>query len=177
MAEVRDAIRAVSDYDHHSLREMTIKRYGFSIPTVESVKLIVSYSPLVEVGAGSGYWAKLLKNAGADIVATDIGKQSDYSKLWMGAQVEQMSADDAVLKWPERNVFVSWPSYDLPWAGEMAAKIRPGKVLVYIGESRGGCTADDGFFKLLEEGFDEVDSMGLPTWFGIHDSLSIYRRK
>lgn len=178
-AEIMAAIRAISLFDAGMFREVVIKTYGFSIPCVEAVQMIAALSPLVEVGAGSGYWSKLLKAAGADIIATDLGKQSGYSKAWleMAAHVEKMSASDAVLRWPERNVFVSWPSYDEAWAGEMAAKMQPGRMLVYIGESKHGCTADAGFFDLLRDGFEKVDSMAIPHWDGIHDYLEIYRRK
>jgi len=159
------------------LRDVTIKRFGFSIPCTEAVERLVKLSPLLEVGSGSGYWAKILRDAGADIIATDLGEATDFFQTWAGADVQKMSADDAVLKWPDRNVFVSWPSYDESWAGEMAAKIRPGKMLAYIGEGRCGCTADAGFFDLLRDGFEEVDSVAIPKWECIHDYLEIYRRK
>jgi hypothetical protein len=49
-----------------------------------------------------------------------------------------------------------------------------GRTLAFIGEGEGGCTADDEFFRLLETG-EEVESIPLPQWDGLHDHLTIYR--
>ncbi len=52
-------------------RDVFISRYGFSVPTDEALQLIASVSPqwVVEVGAGTGYWARLLNDVGVDVVA------------------------------------------------------------------------------------------------------------
>ena len=176
LAVAKNNIDQVNRYNFGMMREWSVKRFGFSVPCTEAVERLKGLSPLVEVGAGSGYWAKILRDAGADIIATDIGQQSGYSKLWVVDSVERMSADDAIAKWPERNVFVSWPSYDMPWAREMVEKIRPGKMLAYIGEARGGCTADNGFFEVLSKQFEMVETVRIPQWPGIHDELWILRR-
>jgi hypothetical protein len=175
--EAQAVLDKVSRYDNRSMRQEVIRRYGFSVPCSEAVAVLAALSPLVEVGAGSGYWAKLLREAGADIVATDAMLATDYSHMWVGAPVERMTAQEAVAKWPERNVFVSWPSRDMPWAAEMAGLMRPGRTLAYIGEGRGGCTADKGFFELLGSGFFESSSLRIPRWDCINDELRIYVRK
>ena len=36
-----------------------------------ALRTILAYSPLVEIGAGTGYWARLLRQLGADIVCYD----------------------------------------------------------------------------------------------------------
>lgn len=178
-AEAQAVIDGMSRYDFGSAREEAISRYCFAVPCVEAVKLLVSLSPLLEVGAGSGCWAKLVRAAGGVVVATDLCglEMSGYSRLWLGEAVERLDASDAVRRWPECNVFVSWPSYSMPWAREMAEKIAPGRTLAVIGEDRSGCTADAGFFDLLGSGYDEVGSVRIPQWPGIHDVLTIHVRK
>jgi len=159
-------------------REDAIRKFGFSIPCIEAVRAIAAGSPLVEVGAGSGYWTRLLKAAGADVVVTDIGEgqQGNY-QITVGEDVTRLSAQDAVKKWPERNVFVSWPSYEMSWAFEMARLIQSGRTLFYIGEGNGGCTADDRFHRLMDREFHEAATIRIPQWPGIHDRLYVMVRK
>lgn len=175
-SEAQDVIRSISRFDYMA-RDEAVKRYSFAVPCSEAVRALVKLSPLVEVGAGGGYWAGILKKAGADVIATDIGKQSGYSRLWSAESVLRMSAVEAVKAYPDRNVFVCWPSYDECWAADMANAILPGRVLAYIGEGCGGCTANDRFFDILEEKYEEVEQLGIPQWGGIHDFLDIFRRK
>jgi len=165
--------------DQMEARDIAVKRYGFAVPCIEAIRVLVSLSPLVEVGAGSGLWSRLVREAGGDIVATDkFGVERDgFSKMWSGEAIERMEASEAVRAFPECNVFVSWPSYCGKWAAEMAALIRPGRSLVVIGEDRGGCTADDDFFDLLDSGYEEVGLLRIPRWPGICDMLTVHVRK
>ena len=53
--------------------------FAFSVPTQEALDVISSASSggkIVEVGAGTGYWAMLLQNRGCDVVAYDISPAS-----------------------------------------------------------------------------------------------------
>jgi len=154
-------------------REDAIKKFGFSIPCSEVVEVITKGSPILEVGAGSGYWSRLLRQAGADVVCTDIGEgQHGNYQITVGEDVERISAQDAVRKYPERNVFVSWPSYSMQWAFEMAKEIQSGRTLFYIGEWH-GCTADDQFRDLLSDEFTEAGTVRIPQWPAIHDRLFV----
>jgi hypothetical protein len=44
---------------------------GFVGPNQPALDSIAALSPIIEVGAGTGYWAALLRHAGADVVAYD----------------------------------------------------------------------------------------------------------
>ena len=70
-----------------------------------------------------------------------------------------------------------WP----PYGGEHARhalSVYEGDLLVYAGEGGGGCTADDGFYELLDAEWDEVSvAPQHVTWWGIHCRLSSYIRK
>jgi hypothetical protein len=44
------------------------QRYAYVFPESRLLDVIVRYSPLVEVGAGTGYWSWLLQQRGADII-------------------------------------------------------------------------------------------------------------
>ena len=45
---------------------------AFAVPSEEALQLICKYSPLVEMGSGTGYWAKLLQERGADVAPIDV---------------------------------------------------------------------------------------------------------
>ena len=62
---------------------MPLRRmYSWGVPTEEALKAIIDVSPagVVEVGAGTGYWAMLLHTRGVDIVAYD--RTPVEGKLW-----------------------------------------------------------------------------------------------
>jgi hypothetical protein len=62
------------DYDSQiELRQQFSARFGLAILDTRTLNLVRSFSPLLEVGAGSGYWAHELRKAGADIIPTDPG--------------------------------------------------------------------------------------------------------
>jgi hypothetical protein len=164
--------------DRHSL----CARYAWSVPSPGSVAWIanlVADRGVVEIGAGSGYWAWQLSQAGVDVVAYDpnpagednnFAKHGPYHPVHVGDQ--SAAADHG-----ERVLMLCWPSYGADFA-EQAVRAYPGDLLVYIGEGWGGCCADGGFFKLLDDGWDEIGSCPLHvTYSGIHCRLSAYSRR
>ena len=50
---------------------MVSQRYSYVLPQPHLIALLAFYSPLIELGAGTAYWAYLLELAGADIIAYD----------------------------------------------------------------------------------------------------------
>ena len=165
-------------FDCWNHRQIIIKTHSFSIPTEESLDKIKLYHPLLEVGAGTGYWAYEMRKKTIDVIATDISpeplsNQYKFSKTW--TPVEALSAIDAVRKYPDRTLFVSWPTLGESWITE-ALKEYKGEYFVFAGEGDGGCTADDAFFDLLEKEWVVKEYISLLCWPGIHDSMSIFQR-
>ncbi len=172
---------SVDSFKYHAFRPRFVFKYAWSIPHKKALEAIASYGPIVEIGAGSGYWAYLLANMGVDIVAYDNAAGSKtytetcfaYWKLWFEVEKgdERMAAEHK-----DRALFLCWPPYNSPMA-EKALKNYKGETVIYIGEGRGGCTANDKFFINLEKNFDQVESVELHVWPGIHDRLEIFKRK
>lgn len=169
-----DVELTLSRYQH---REEVVARFGFAIPCAEALDAIADLSPLVEVGAGTGYWSALLEKRGADIIATDIDT-NDYSfAIGSVIDIETLDAVSAVQKYPDRNVLIVWPCYTSTWATECAVAMASGRMLALVSEGSGGCVADDSLFDLLESGFEEVADISLPVWDGMHDRLTIHCKK
>lgn len=156
------------------------KKYTFAIPIPAVLEGIAKYSPIVEVGAGKAYWASVLRNMGVDIIATDRYpiQQNGYQKAdhEFVENMEYLTANQAIKSYPDRNVFMCWPEYNRSWAYE-ALKLIKGQYLIYIGELKDGCCADKKFFNYLEKHFEEVETLPLMSWVGIHDVCIVYRRK
>ena len=66
---------------HLAARDCLVHRYAFAVPDAVAVQALVQFARLpgddrvgrgiVEIGAGSGYWARLLADRGADVLAYD----------------------------------------------------------------------------------------------------------
>jgi hypothetical protein len=46
-------------------------RYSEACPDAQAISDLVSLGPIAELGAGNGYWARLLRDACGDVVAFD----------------------------------------------------------------------------------------------------------
>jgi hypothetical protein len=65
-------------------RAEAIARYAFALPSDDALDAIVRSAPhgIVELGAGTGYWAALLEQRGADVVAFDIAPAPSTANAW-----------------------------------------------------------------------------------------------
>lgn len=155
-------------------RSEIIPSYGFALPSSEIV-LELSQHKLIEVGAGTGFFAKLVSNMGGDIIASDpsIGYDGHLVR-GLHFDIETLEAVEAVLKYSDRDVFMSWPCYDKSWAYETALKISSGRKLFLISEGMGGCCADDNLFDYLKKNFQHINAMNIPNWPGINDRMDVF---
>ena len=142
------------------------------------LKEILGGRGVVEPGAGTGYWAWQMGQAGIDVVAYEPEVQGPVNHFARRTWTTLLRDDHAApAHHPDRALFLCWPSYAEPWAAQSLA-CYTGDLLVYCGEGEGGCTADDGFFELLAAEWEEVsDSAAHVSYWGIHDYLTAYRRK
>lgn len=165
-------------------RDAMINEYAWGIPCPEAVDALVEVAPIIEVGAGGGYWASLLRAAGADVIAYEphIGvaygraaRHGEACRVW----TDLRAGDHAVAsRYPDRTLLMIWPTMDR-WAGSaMRLYARAGGHRVaYVGEPAGGCTADDQFFHGLEAlDFAVTREVDIPQWPGLHDYLAIFER-
>jgi hypothetical protein len=128
--------------------------------------------------------AAQLRRFEVDVVATDLNSTGTSMYTFSvgshaaTAPMEALSAVDAVRKYPDRDVFCSWPSLGESWLTDAAKAMQPGRLLFYIGEGYGGCTADDSFHELIGDTgeFEDVDYVPMAQFFGINDNLLVYRR-
>lgn len=169
-------------YDAGLDRSHLCARYSWSIPSPTSVAWIANLTAgrgIVEIGAGSGYWAWQLTQAGVNVVAYDphpAGEGNEYAKHGTYYPVA-VGDQSAAVGCGDRALMLCWPSYCASFAAE-ALKAYPGDLLIYIGEGWGGCCADDDFFKLLDTEWEEAGKCpSHMSYWGIHCRLSAYKRR
>jgi hypothetical protein len=160
-------------------RDVFIRDFGYAIPCKEAVSCLNAMSPLLEVGAGTGAWSKILALNGVDIIATDKYLLADYPFITVGTHfpIKQLDAVEAIQRYPDRNVLMIWPCYEKKWSTVAANEIRPSKRLALISEGEGGCVGDTTLFEVLENSFQHIETIRIPCWYGIHDRLDIYCKK
>lgn len=63
---------AVEDHERYwePLRD-TYGRYSEACPDAEAISQLVSLGAILELGAGNGYWARLMRDRGGDVIAYD----------------------------------------------------------------------------------------------------------
>lgn len=159
-------------------RKAFIRTWGYAIPCAEAVAALRSLGPLLEVGCGTAYWTALLRNAGLDVIATDAaaGRSGYGFDVGRYAAAEQLTAAEAVRKYPERNVFCSWPTAKEPWAAEAAALVRPGRSVAMILDERPAMTGDMGLSEFLVERCEALQTVVMPQFPRVHDRLLVCRR-
>lgn len=170
----------------YTLRKMYTDNGIWGIPCQEGIHDIAQFAdgPILEVMGGTGYlsyWLQTVEHV--NVVCTDVFENHQQwnigkSKQWV--DVEKMKASDAIDAYPGRAVMVSW----IPYGGcddqdeiIMLNTMLPEQKLILIGETSGGCCADDDFFEVLDRDFE---LSGIGQWvsaLGIHDRLLFYVKK
>jgi hypothetical protein len=172
-------VRGTSAAAAYARRVACVRRYAFAVPDARALDAIARYSPIVELGAGTGYWAYLLRALGVDIVASDLAppdRSPNAYKLDPRTWSEVRPGGIEILaNHPDRALFLCWPGYRDSFAADALAAY-PGNRLIYIGEDRGGNTASPAFFDQLHLKWALDERIAIPRWPGAHDSLQIYYR-
>lgn len=150
---------------------------AWAVPNDEAIEVIAALArPVVEIGAGTGYWAWLLQQDGVTVHAFDEKPGDNHwcdGEPWTNVQVGDHTALATVE--PGSALMLCWPPYDSSMARDCITAYT-GDTLIYIGEDDGGCCADDAFFRTLETGWTIERCVEIPQWYGLHDALWIYRR-
>ncbi len=171
-----------------SERQALVSKYAWAVPDDTALGIIASINqPIVEIGAGTGYWARLLQDHGVDIIAYDVSPPKTHSVMVDPVLTNQWGhrkqyihvrrgGPNVLSNHSNRALFLCWPPYDDDMASHCLRRWS-GSHLIYIGEGYGGCTANDAFHQTLNDEFDVIHQYQIPQWPGIHDELVIYKRR
>lgn len=158
--------------------------YAYAIPspeTIDWVARICGGRPLLEVGAGRGYWAAQLALAGLTVEAYELAppdavenvsfpRAKGQADVWYTVNdVKELRFDDL----SDAVLFLCWPP---GWGNSMASDVLSafesagGSQLIYIGEPKGGKTANDAFFDALSAHWClESEDPHFVSWWNLTD--------
>ena len=156
--------------------------FSWAIPTEHALDVLARHAPLVEGGAGMGYWAALLDARGLDVVAYDLAPPGSARnefhlvgrKPW--TEVRPGSSLSAIQAFPDRTLLLCWPPYGDDEASYAVVRKYAGETLVFIGESGEGAAGSLRFHRELALNWTVIERVALPTWPRLADALTVHRR-
>ena len=172
------------------LGESLQKKYSWAVPDARALNILKHFSPLVEIGAGLGYWAHLLHEQGVDIKAFDrevLKGKEKQALMWYNVE----KGGPKVLKDPlmsKRNLFLCYPDQDGDLGHQCLLKFQ-GEYVIHVGEliQAGGTisgvpqapfgrTSGADFQVLLSELFHCVLIAELPRFPFSNDCITVWKR-
>lgn len=166
--------------------------YAYAIPSPETVAWVSGFCDsrrVVELGAGRGYWAAQLSQAGLTVEAYELEPPSKIENVsfpradgqldvWHPvAALDELDLDSQ----PDRVLLLCWPP---GWGNTMASDALAaferagGERLIYIGEPKGGKTGDDAFFDALSARWRlETADVRFVSWWNLADMAQGWVRR
>lgn len=158
---------------------MLAQRYAYVFPSDSTLAMLAGLGPLVELGAGTGYWAYRLRSIGVDIVAFDQapvdgeGANRYHPRIRPWTHVER-GDQTALSGHSDRGLFLCWA----PLFSSL------GDCLEHYGGETVACIGDGGYrtawLDYLHEAFTKVASApvrALDPYPGTTPKLTIWKRK
>jgi hypothetical protein len=173
--------------------------YAYAIPSPETIDWIartIDGRPVVEIGAGRGYWAAQLAQAGVTIHAYDSHPPGGQApNTWfpssrtpdalfhpVGTLRHLAAAGRRDRRYPAQHVlFLCWPpAWDHPMSlrALTAYERRGGHHVIYIGETNPNRSATPEFFQELNTRWTLADDdPSHVAWQGLHDVAQSWTRR
>jgi hypothetical protein len=150
----------------HDMRRSFIARFGFMIPCAELLDELQKADLVVEVGAGSGFMTKIMRNRGIRVIGSDPGigyfkKHGAYDALQVAAQGTTM-----VRRHPDALIFCSWPSLGETWFRQMLKAMRIGQRIVAVLEDS---SCEESARDYFDACFEVERTMDIPAFSHMND--------
>lgn len=160
--------------------------YAYAIPSPETMAWMSAFCAgerIVDLGAGRGYWAAQMAQAGMTVEAYDFEppdkvENASFPRAGELADVWYPVGDlgefkQSVAGRSDYVLFLCWPP---GWGNTMASEALAmfeksgGTRLIFIGQPRGGMTGDDAFFDALSAGWElESEDPQFVSWWNLGD--------
>ena len=181
-------LRALLEF-HQDFVTPLCSAFANALPSENALAAIANYSPagVVEIGAGGGLWARLLRARGVEVHAYDVETPTlPWSSVTRGV-------GNSANARPARSLLLCWPPLEDGVDGRNmmalgALKWYCGDTLLYAwpaavgllstlsSRTAAGHTAGARFHAALDAGWTLVEVVRLPRWPGFADALYVFRR-
>jgi len=172
-----------------SIRVWACHSYSYAVPNEAALGVLSRHAPLVEVGAGTGYWASILQNRGAKVYAYDCrptpvtetplsASVNEYHGLCRSWTTVTRGGPEVAGRHPGASLFLCYPpppADHSPCMASCALRHFAGDVVCVVGEW-GGDTGSRRFEHELSSGFVVQECVALPNWGDTSASLTVWRR-
>lgn len=158
-------------------RDILIPQMGFAIPDRKALELVKDHSPngVLEIGAGTGYWASLLSKLGVNVLAYDTYTGQYRDGLRHGSHFPIVKASHrkalSIDVNHHRTLLLSWPDYS------RLASAKTGRNMKRVQELKAdGMELMEAFSKAHEEEAErEKSKQTTPPMEWPAQTLSLYR--
>lgn len=166
-------------------RDRLVAQFAWAIPNDAALALLAAHAPLIELGAGTGYWAALLRRHGVDILAFDArppasarhGNDWHRNPLAVGTCWTEVRRGTPVIlrgsAYADRTLFLCWPPPGSMAVRALRAYAGSTLALIRCCEDESG---DAAFYALLDRAWQCETTVAIPQWDGVQDTLTIWRR-
>jgi lysine-specific demethylase/histidyl-hydroxylase NO66 len=176
--------------------------FAWAVPNEAALAALVALGSLLELGAGTGYWAHLLRKAGADVAAYDAAGSHEGQGFRFRCSSVRDGGPEAAAEAAGRALLLCWPDIvgdsaaddaDRGDFGTDCVRAFRGDVIAHIGElgpavararagygdvfPPGGSSSSAALQAALREGFTCERTVKLPNWPPYNSHLTIWRRK
>jgi hypothetical protein len=170
------------ELDLEERRRELASLFSWGVPNARALDILAGRAPLVECGAGMGYWSALLRARSVDVVAYDAAppgvEANAYHARLRGpwTAIEREDSVRAARRHRDRTLVLCWPPFDDDLGSYAVLRAYRGDTLVYIGERGEGVTGSVRFHRELALNWSLEEEVLLPNWPRLRDRLLVYRR-
>ncbi|KAK9904746.1 hypothetical protein WJX75_001738 [Coccomyxa subellipsoidea] len=170
---------------HRALREWRqsgreCHLYAYAPYTREAMDALAERAPLVEVGAGLGYWAAALRARRVPVLALDshppggVASNSYHGRIPAFTKVAQGGSKAAAAASERHTLFLCYPPPASSMAADCLRSFR-GQCVCVVGEWLGD-TGDESFAAALLADWTLIRRVPLPNWTDTAHELTIWQR-
>lgn len=145
------------------------KHYSWVVPSVKAIDLLKGLRPIVELGAGTGYWASLI---GGNYTAIDI---DPLPEEMVYHPIEEGDANSLIRFDANHTLFICCPQYRSNMLLE-ALHSFPGLRLVYVGDHDFALQFGGEVQKELDDNWCREKIISLDNWPNTNNKLSVWVR-
>jgi hypothetical protein len=166
------------------LKNQLRRHYAYAVPDEKAIRVLVGLSPIVEIGAGLGYWASLIEQEGGSAICYDncppqwqengyLSRDTGYHPILSGGPPQAEAHSD-------RTLFLCWPddfNQEAGWSDQTLERYLDsgGHTLALVSEGPGNAAGSDRLFELAASRMKKTRTVHHPKFPSLYDRLDIYR--